>query len=189
MKRFLLLAAMAMMVGVGLRAQTAQGDTALMMTLQEVRVKSTFLNDTDRYRYNQMKYYVTTVMPYVNATTKLFREVNEKVNDETVSRRQRKQFISTREDEMRTQFEDKVKSLNTTQGVLLVKLIARQTDMNIYKMLQEFKNPFVAVKWQTWARLNGMNLDKKYDPEKEPVLENIMDELGYPLPASYAVVK
>ncbi len=189
MKKILLLVVMVFAVNAGLHAQTAESDTTLVMTLKEVQVKSTFLNDTDRYRYNQMKFYVTTVLPYVNAATKLFNEVNAKVNNEHVSRKERRQFINGKEDEMRTQFEDKVKSLNTTQGVLLVKLIARQTDVNIYKMLLEFKNPFTAVKWQAWARLNGMNLDKKYNPDNEPMLENIMDELGYPLPAGYALVK
>ena len=70
---------------------------------------------------------------------------------------------------------------------MLVKLIARQTEMNIYKTLKEFKNPLTAVKWQAWARLNGMNLDRIYNPGDEPDLELIMDELGYPLPAGYAV--
>ena len=86
---------------------------------------------------------------------------------------------------MRTEFEERVKKLNVTQGKLLVKLIARQTELNIYEMLQEFKNPLTAIKWQTWARVNGMNLDRKYRPDEEKDLENIMYELGYPLPPGY----
>jgi hypothetical protein len=158
-------------------------DTAFM--LPEVRVTAQFLNDTDRYRYNQMKFYVTTVLPYLNAATKLFKEVNIKVNEPGITRKERKRYVSTREDEMRTEFEDKIKELNTTQGTLLVKLIARQTELNIYKMLNEFKNPLTAIKWQTWARFNGLNLDRKYHPEEEKDLENIMYELGYPLPGGY----
>jgi hypothetical protein len=155
-------------------------------TLKETRITARWLNDTDRYHYNQMKFYVTTVLPYVNAATRLFKEVNAKVNEPGLSKRDRKQYINDKEDQVRTEFEDKIKSLNTTQGVLLIKLIARQTDMNIYKTLLEFKNPLTAVKWQMWARVNGLNLDRRYRPEEERDLENIMDELGYPLPASYA---
>jgi len=159
-------------------------DTAYM--LPEVRVTAQFLNDTDRYRYNQMKFYVTTILPYLNAATKLFKEVNTKINEPDITRKERKQYINTREEDMRTEFEDRVKQLNVTQGTLLVKLIARQTELNIYKMLQEFKNPFTAMKWQTWARFNGLNLDRKYHPEEEKDLENIMEELGYPLPTGYS---
>ncbi len=159
-------------------------DTVYM--LPEARVIGQYANDTDRYRYNQMKYYVTTILPYLDASTKLFKEVNAKVNEPGVSKRERKQYINMREDEMRKTFEEKVKQLNVTQGTLLVKLISRQTELNLYKILQEFKNPLTAIKWQTWARFNGMNLDRKYHPEEEKDLENIMYELGYPLPAGYA---
>lgn len=155
--------------------------------LKEVKVTARWKNDTDRYHYNQMKHYVIIILPYLNAATKLFNEINTKMEDENLGRRERKEFISAKEDEMRTSFEDKVRDLNVTQGVLLVKLIARQTNLNIYKIVSEFKNPIVAIKWQSWARLHGLNLDRKYHPEDEPDLENIMDELGYPLPASYAV--
>jgi Domain of unknown function (DUF4294) len=172
-------------------AQTATAtdpDTTLYaVRLKEVMVKARWKNDTERYRYNQMKYYVTTILPYLNAATKVFKEINAEVENADISRKERRQFIGRKEDEMRTAFEDKVKALNVTQGGLLVKLIARQTEVNIYKILTEFKNPLTAVKWQTWARVNGLNLNRKYEPEEEPILENIMDELGYPLPAGYSM--
>lgn len=153
--------------------------------LPEAKIKSKFLNDTDRYRFNQMRYYVTTILPYLNAATKLFTELDMKLNEQGISRKEKKAYVNGREEEMRIQFEEKIKKLNVTQGTLLVKLIARQTELNIYQMLKEFKNPLMAVKWQTWARFNGLNLDKKYDPEDENMLERVMDDLGYPLPAGY----
>lgn len=159
-------------------------DTVFM--LPETRVTGLYANDTDRYRYNQMKYYVTTILPYLDASTRLFKEVNAKINEPGIGKKERRRYINLREDEMRTSFEDKVKQLNVTQGALLVKLISRQTELNLYKILQEFKNPLTAIKWQTWARFNGMNLDRKYHPEEEKDLENIMYELGYPLPTGYA---
>jgi hypothetical protein len=164
-------------------------DSSQGVPLKEFQVKAKWLNDTDRYHYNQMKFYVTTILPYLNAATVLFKEVSVKTSDPELSKKDRRKFINAKEDEMRTNFEDKVKGLNVTQGSLLVKLIARQTDVNIYHMLQQFRNPLTAIKWQAWARLNGMNLDKRYEPEKEPDLESIMDELGYPLPLSYALNK
>lgn len=154
-------------------------------TLPEAKVTEKFKNDTDRYHYNQTKYYVTTILPYLNAATKLFVEMNKKVNEPGISKRERKEYVHAREEEVRTEFEERIKKLNVTQGALLVKLLARQSEVNIYEMLQEFKNPLTAVKWQTWARFNGLNLDKKYDPEEEPMLEHIMDDLGYPLPIGY----
>jgi hypothetical protein len=162
-------------------------DSTYPIQLKGVQVNAKFTNDTERYHFNQMRYYVTTILPYLEAATKLFNEINAKLQDPIISKKERREFINKKEEEMRDEFEDKVTSLNVTQGVLLVKLIARQTDMNIYKMLSSFKNPLVAIKWQAWARLHGMNLDEKYHPEDEPKLELIMEGLGYPLPACYAV--
>ena len=166
---------------------TPPADTAYHVELKNVKVTAKWLNDTDRYHYNQMRFYVTTILPYLNAATKLFNDLEAKTNDPSLTRKERRTYINDREEEMRTQFDDKIKDLNVTQGVLLVKLIARQTNANIYQLLTEFKNPFVAIKWQAWARLHGINLDKKYDPSYEPDLESIMEDLGYPLPNSYAI--
>lgn len=146
-------------------------------------------NDTARYRYNQLRYYVKTVLPYVNEGTRLFTEINHKLAEPGLSRKERKRYIASRENEIKTNFEDKIKKLNTTQGVLLIKLIARQTGMNLYHVLQEVKGNLPAVKYQVWARLNGFNLNRDYHPEEEKDLEPIMNGLGYPLPASYSMNK
>ena len=169
------------------QAQNTMGgymlDTVYM--LPEAKIKDRFANDTDRYHYNQTKHYIKMILPYLDAASKVFTEVNNKIHEDGVSRKERKTYVHAREEEMRTQFEEKVKALNVTQGKLLVTLIARQTETNIYEVLQEFKNPLTAVKWQAWARLNGMNLDKTYNPDEELMLERIMEELGYPLPVGY----
>lgn len=163
------------------------GDTMYMVKLAEVDItdERKWANDTLRYRYNQMRYYVKSILPYLNAATKLFNEINTKFSDPNLDHAERKRFVHQKEDEMRAKFEDQVKQLNTTQGILLIKLIARQTGLNIYKIIGDFKNPFEAMKWQTWARINGHNLNKRYDPTAEPDLEQIMRGLGYPLPAFY----
>ncbi len=188
MKNYTLLLGFLLVFVGGVSAQTSvETDTLVAYHLQDVSIKARFKNDTERYKYNQMKYYVTTVLPYMEASTAMFNEINNKINSQDISRGDRKRFIAQKQDQMKAQFEDKIKGLNVTQGALLVKLIARQTNLNIYKMVAEVKNPVVAMKWQVWARLNGMNLDKKYRPEEEPVLEEIMNELGYALPQSYAI--
>jgi hypothetical protein len=165
----------------------AAGDTLMLVRLENVDVKAQrrWENDTLRYRYNQMRYYVTTILPYLNEARILFSEIDAKLHEPGLSKRERKAFIHEREDLVRSRFEDKIKELNTTQGVLLMKLIARETGLNIYEMLSDFKNPVAAMKWQAWAKLNGFNLNRKYHPEEEGQLEHIMEGLGYPLPLFY----
>lgn len=162
-------------------------DTTLIFRLDEVNVSADrkWSNESVRYKYNQMKYYVKTILPYLDKATVLFRELDEKVNNKSINRKQRRAFVNAKEDELRDNFENEVKKLNETQGVLLVKLIGRQTGVNIYSMLNEFKNPLTAIKWQAWAKLNGFNLNRRYVPDEELMLEHIMQSLNYPLPDIY----
>jgi hypothetical protein len=162
-------------------------DTTVVFKLPQVNVTEgrKWDNDETRYKYNQMKHYVESILPYLNEATVLFKELDAKIKDPNISKRERKAFVNSKEDVLRDKFEGEVKKLNETQGVLLVKLIARETGVNIYSMLNEFKNPLTAVKWQTWAKFNGFNLNRRYVPHEEPMLEHIMESLNYPLPALY----
>lgn len=162
-------------------------DTLLVVKMNNVDVvrDRKWSNDTVRYQYNQMKYYVKIVLPYLDAAAKMLAELNEMENNPAISKKERKAFIKTREEELHRRFDEEISKLNETQGVLLIKLIARQSGDNIYSKLEEYKNLLFAVKWQTYARLHGFNLNKHYDPNDEPMLEHIMESLGYPLPAVY----
>lgn len=162
-------------------------DTQLHVSMKPVQVKAKrqWENDTVRYHYNQTKYYITTILPYLNEAVAMHNELQARLAEGDMSRREKKQFLKEKEDAFRQKFDAEIKELNETQGTLLVKLVARQTGENIYGMLQEYKNTIAAAKWLVWARVHGFNLNKEYNPDEEPMLENIMVSLDYPLPDLY----
>lgn len=147
--------------------------------LNEAVIVSTriFTNDTARYNYNQMKHYVKMILPYVDAAVTMFNQIEESTKD--MSKRNRRQYIRSKEKEIKTNFEDKLSSLNITQGRLLVKLINRQLDVNCYSIVKELKNPITAAYYQSVARLNGINLNEDYVADDNRELEMIMRNLGY----------
>ena len=136
-----------------------------------------FANDTDRYHYNQLKYYIKTVMPYVNASAQLFNEINIATAD--LNKKARKKYIKSKEKDIKANFEDKLASLNITQGRLLVKLINRQLKTNCFDIIKDLKNPITATYYQAWAKLNGINLNEHYNPDDNPEIERVMRSLGY----------
>ncbi|MGN6476904.1 MAG: DUF4294 domain-containing protein [Flavipsychrobacter sp.] len=162
-------------------------DTLIVYKLPQVNVNSTrnWSNDTVRYRYNQMKYYVTNILPYLDAADKVMAELDKQERDPSVSKRQRKNYLDEQEQIIHQRFDAEISKLNETQGVLLIKLIARQSATNIYGKLSEYKSTLYALRWQAWAKLHGFNLNRRYDPDDEPMLEHIMVSLGYPLPLAY----
>ncbi|NCX94851.1 MAG: DUF4294 domain-containing protein [Chitinophagia bacterium] len=165
----------------------AQGslDTNKIYALQEVQIVGHRIDENARYQHNQTKYYVTKILPYLKVATETFAAIDAKENDPNLSNKDKRRFVKELQSHLQSEFTDKLKDLNVTQGELLMKLIARQTHSSVYSKLTQYKNSFVAVKWQLWARLNGLNLKKEYNPQEEADLESIMNELGYPLPTSY----
>jgi hypothetical protein len=167
-------------------ARAQQVDTIYHVALPSYQINDTriWANDHEHFQYNQTRYYVTTILPYVLEATRMFHELNERLPE--LRGKARRDFVREQEALVRSRFEEKIVGLNVTQGVLLLKLVARQTGLNIYQQLADFKGGMAAMKWQVWARMHGFNLNRKYHPEEERLLEYVMEGLGYPLPQAYA---
>jgi hypothetical protein len=65
--------------------------------------------------------------------------------------------------------------MTVSEGVILVKLIDRQTGETGYELLRQLKGKFSAFMWQSIARVFGQNLKDDYDGSGEDVwIENIV---------------
>ena len=78
--------------------------------------------------------------------------------------RDRRKFLDKVEDELRDEYEGDLKKLTITQGIILIKLVDRETGDTSYELVKEFRGSFGAFFWQSLARLFGHNLRLKYDP-------------------------
>ncbi|MBP6625292.1 MAG: DUF4294 domain-containing protein [Chitinophagaceae bacterium] len=156
-----------------------EGDAVYHVQLNEAVVVDSrlFKNDTLRYNYNQMKHYVSMILPYLDVAVKMFNDIDLATND--MNKRNKRKYIKSKEKEIKTNFEDRLKTLNITQGQLLVKLLNRQLSINCYDIVKELKNPLSAAYYQSWARLNGINLNEEYVAEENRDLERIMKGFGY----------
>ena len=117
------------------------------------------------------------ILPYVDTAVALFQDIE--VQSAGMNARQRRQYIRSRESEIKHRFEDRLSQLNITQGRLLVKLINRQLKKNCYSILQDLKNPITAAWYLSVARIHGINLSEDYVAAENPDLEMIMRNLGY----------
>ncbi len=147
------------------------GDTLLLSELQEVVILAPreFKSRLEQVRYNRLMRNVKKVYPYAKLAGEKFREYNEILINET-SERKKSILMKQAEDELRESFEAELKKLTITQGIILVKLIDRETQNTTYEILKEFRGVFSAVFWQGLGRLFGYNLKTKYDPKGEDKL-------------------
>jgi hypothetical protein len=91
------------------------------------------------------------------------------------SKKERTEYTKDAEKLIMQEFEDEVKRLTVRQGIILVKLIDRETGMTSYEVLKDIRGGFTAFFWQGIARLFGNNLKMQFDPEGEDkVIEDIV---------------
>ena len=90
----------------------------------------------------------------------------------------RKEYIKTRENELKKEFTDPLKELSVYQGKVLMKLINRQTGNNCYNLIEEYKGSFSAHFWQTVAFFFNSSLKQPYNAkEDDKIIEEIVLEV------------
>ena len=91
------------------------------------------------------------------------------------SEKEQREYINQAEKEIMQEFESEVRKLTVTQGIILVKLIDRETGRTSYQVIKELKGGITAFFWQGIARIFGNNLKTEYDPVNDDrILEDIV---------------
>jgi hypothetical protein len=147
-------------------------DTMVKATLAYVDINATAKNKHKNREYTRLQAKVVKVYPYARAAgdvMRMYETLCQTVTDE----RERARLLDQAEDEMKLQFEADLRNLTVSEGVILIKLIDRQTGNSSFKLVQDLKGKFSAFMWQSVARLFGHNLKSQYDPDGEDVwIEN-----------------
>lgn len=147
-------------------------DTLVMATHAPIEITAKVKNRHKKSQYDRLQAKVIKVYPYAKAAgdvMRMYEQVCVNITDEKEQRR----LLDLAEDEMKRQFESDLKNLTVSEGVILIKLIDRQTGNTSFKLVQELKGKFSAFMWQSVARIFGHDLKSQYDPEGEDVwIEN-----------------
>lgn len=157
------------------RGMVEEGDTVLMMELPEVRIyqKKDFDYLYLKRRYRRLIRNVKKAYPYAQVAGARLAEVDKHLAT-LKSEKEQKAYIDQAEKEIMSEFEKEVRRLTVTQGIILVKLIDRETGRTSYQLIQELKGNISAFFWQGIARIFGNNLKAEYDPGGE---DRIMEDI------------
>ncbi|MFU8843332.1 MAG: DUF4294 domain-containing protein [Bacteroidales bacterium] len=146
-------------------AKIVEEDTLIISSLPEYVVNARLprqlraaANQNARLVYNVKKAY-----PYAKLAGLKLREYEVMLRN-AENEAQRRRLMKQAEDELRAEFEDDIKQLTFRQGVILIKLVDRETGNSSYVLIEELRGKFMAFFWQTFAKVFGMNLKDKYDP-------------------------
>ena len=106
--------------------------------------------------------YVT--YPYARKAGIILNEMNMQLATMN-SESEKKDFIKSKEKELKKEFTDPMEKLSVYQGKILMKLINRQTGNNCYDIIKEYRGNFSARLWQTVAFFFGSSLKQPYDAQ------------------------
>ena len=155
--------------GQKVRAKVEDSDTVILVYLHPVYVNE---NWSPRKKRRYTKKYLKLIRdvkkayPYAKlAGDKLkFYDAELKAIEKE---RDKRKFLDKVEDELRAEYEGDLKKLTITQGIILIKLVDRETGDTSYELVKQFRGSFSAFFWQQLARLFGHNLKLQYDPMGE----------------------
>ncbi|MBS1947480.1 MAG: DUF4294 domain-containing protein [Bacteroidetes bacterium] len=114
--------------------------------------------------WTRLRNAVYVTYPYAKKAGAIMNEMNRKLAVMT-SENAKKEYIKSREKDLKKEFADPITNLSIYQGKILMKLINRQTGNNCYNIIKEYKGGFTARFWQTVAFFFGSSLKQAYDPK------------------------
>jgi len=165
------------------RGVVVGSDTLPIIELPEVRVyeRKDFEYLYLKRRYRRMIRNIKKAYPYARIAGIKLKELDDHLLTMD-SEKEQKAYINQAEKEIMAQFEKEVKRLTVTQGIILVKLIDRETGRSSYQVIKELKGGITAFFWQGIARIFGNNLKTEYDPLKQ---DRIMEDIVLGIEAGY----
>ncbi|MDG1159073.1 MAG: DUF4294 domain-containing protein [Flavobacteriales bacterium] len=148
------------------QATVLDGDTVPMVNIQMAIVPGNGNQKKASKSYGILKKRVVRVYPYAKAAGDIMRQLEVELG-EMKNEKERKAHVKATEAELKRAFEGQLKELTVKEGIILIKLIDRETGDSSYGLIQELKGSFSAFMWQSVARIFGHDLKDDYAPYGE----------------------
>ncbi len=151
-------------------------DSVPTVDLKQVEVYShrNFFFFWERWRLRRLIYNVKKVYPYAKTAGVLLREYNVQL-EKARSEAQRRRIMKEAEKQLKEKYGKQLEELNFSQGIILIKLVDRETNETSYALVKDLRGNFVAFFYQGLARIWGYNLKVQYDPKgKDREIETIV---------------
>lgn len=156
---------------------TGDGDTIIIGSdFDEITVSGNrYKTRKEAYHYERMKRRALKVHLYAVDAVRIFKEVDEYTKD--LKKRNRKKHIKRLHKELKVKFEDPLKKLSKYEGFVLMCMVERELDQPLFDIVKTLKGWFPANYWNNMAKMYGYDITSGYNPKKDPILENILEDL------------
>lgn len=155
---------------------TEAGDTLIMETLDDISITSlrSFSDEADYRKYMKFKRYAAVVYPYAKEAIRIFRETEHVT--QTMSRRKRKKHIKKLQEELKRDFEGPLMKLTKLQGKIMVKMIEKELDKNMFDLIKGVRGRFTAMYWHNASKLYSYDLKEGYTYGQYEILDAVLQD-------------
>lgn len=146
---------------------TLAEEDVINILLPVVRVSGTPhkpLSKTERYAYWRRVRDVKKVLPIAEELSRMITETYEYVETFPTERQRRAHLARVRK-ELVKEYTPRMKDLTLSQGLLLIKLVNRQTGSTGYEIVKSIYGGLTAAGYNAFAKFYGGDLDVTFDPE------------------------
>ena len=161
------------------------GDFIPYRSMEEVRLltRLTAAQAAANEAWTRLRNAVYVTYPYAKRAGMVINDINAHLVQIT-NEEARKQYLKSREKELRKEFTQPLTSLSIFQGKVLMKLINRETGNSCYALVKEYKGSLTAMLYQTVAFFFETSLKQSYDPngddrEIERITQQLEKLYGY----------
>ena len=114
--------------------------------------------------YNRLKRIIVKVYPYALYAADIIDEIDS--NAENIQRRRKQNaFYRDAYKELKEDFKYFLLDLYTSEGVMLMKLIHRETGMTVYDISSKYQSKQKAEVFSVMAKIWDQDLEAKFDPD------------------------
>ena len=128
--------------------------------------------------WTRLRNAVYVTYPYARIAGVTINDINAHLSN-IKAKKERKEYIKSREKELKKQFGDPLSDLSVYQGKILMKLINRQTGNNCYEIVKEYRGGVTARFYQTVAFFFGSSMKQQWDitDKTDRQIENFVKEI------------
>lgn len=157
-------------------ATVLDGDTVPLYVIREVQVyASGMLLTPKEMRQNQkLIRNVKLMRPYALEGKRRLDALEVEIA--SLPKKQRRAAIKSAEQQLLSDYKEEISNYTFSQGLVLIKLIDRETSRTAYSIVGELRGSLRAGLYQALARLFGYNLKDSFDPKhnsKDDLIDRI----------------
>lgn len=146
-----------------------QGDTVYHDSIRPARIFQRMPRQKGKEwrKYYRLVHNFSKAYPYALVAKRMVEETDSVIAADRLTGLRKERYINHLQKELFGVFEKQMRDLTVTQGMLIMKLIDRETGHTSYELIRGYKGGITAGFWQGVAKMFDEDMKKPYDPQGE----------------------